>query len=209
MARIVTNERDFKVPVGVDGVVERITPDNSALTAAGHGRFYELARIGNLFYAGNQAATATSISVSTTHTGLLIYNPVGNSKTIVLEAVGLSMNLGDVALSSIALQGHYVSTGAATTITTACVLGTNMGPTRIGSSATPTAIASFATTIVAPKLVMTLGGSAIATAVSGAGCIAFCDVGGAIQLEPGAYVASYTLTALSCMFTFWWSEDPR
>ena len=208
MARIRSDERNYQVPVGLDGVVTRITPTNAALTAHLHGRFYEMSRMGNLFYVANQAATATSISVSTTHTGLALYNPVGNNKDIVLEAVGFATNLAYVALSSVGLQGHYVSTGAITAHTTPCVLGTNMGPLNLGSANAPTALTDFAATIVAPKILMMLGANAIATAISN-GQWGIVDIGGAIRLQPGAYVASYTLTALSCTFSFWWSEEPR
>ena len=208
MPRIRSDERNLSIPVGVDAVTTRITPSNAQVVASGHGRFYELSRQGNLFYAANQAATATSISVATTHTGLELYNPVGNNKDIVLEAVGFATNLAYVALSSVGLQGHYVSTGGVTAFTTACVLGTNMGPLNIGSQNAPTAWAGFAATIVAPKIYVMLGANAIATALP-VGGIQFVDIGGAIRLQPGAYVASYTLTALSCTFSFWWSEEPR
>lgn len=209
MARIRSDERNYNLPVGVDGVVTRVSPANEALVAQMHGRFYELNRIGNLFYVANQAATATSISVATTHTGLVLYNPVGNNKDIVLEAVGFATNLAYVALSSVGLQGHYVATGAVTAHTTPCVIGTNMGSLNLGSNMTPTALCDFAATIVAPKILMMLGANAIATAVGAVGGLSMIDIGGGIRLQPGAYVASYTLTALSCTFSFWWSEDQR
>ena len=209
MARVVSNERDNKIPVGSDAVVTRITPSNAQLVAQAHGRFYELSRQGNLFYAANQAATATSISVATTHTGLELYNPVGNNKDIVLEAVGFAANLAYVALSNVGLQGHWVATGAITAWTTPCVLGTNMGPLNVGCGNAPTAWAGFAATIVAPKIYSLLGAGAIATAIGTMGGIQFVDIGGAIRLQPGAYVATYILTALSACFSFWWSEEPR
>jgi len=207
MARVVSNDRDMSIPVGPDAVVQRITPSNASLMAAMHGRFYELARIGNLFAVSNAAATATSIALTATCTGLIISNPAGNNKDIVLEAFGFGTLLAYVALASIGIQGGY-STAGVVTHTTPLVVTTNFRCLNLGSAYLPTALTDSAATTVNPTLLMILGGTALAAGVS-LGQFAMVDLGGGIRIQPGGWAATYTSTATSSISSFWWSEETR
>jgi len=207
-ARVVSNDRDVKIPVGSSVGIDRITPANALLTAPAHGRYYELCRQGNLFWAGNMAgaAHAYSVALTTTYTGLCLSNPIGNSKDIVIEAWGFSAGLAYVALSMVGIMGGYSTTEC--THTTPGVFDTDFGCLNLGSKNSPTCLMDEHATIVTPRLLMALGHEAIATAV-GAGSAAMIDIGGAIRLQPGGWCATYCLTAITGNSCFWWSEDPR
>jgi len=209
MARVRSDEKNYSLPVGVDGVVTRVTPSNASLNAPMHGRFYELCRIGNLFWAGNMAGAAHAYSVAqtTTYTGLAISNPVGNNKKLVIEAFGFSAALAYVALSMVGIMGGYAVAGAVTAHTTPGVFGTDFGCLLLGSSNAPTALVDEHATISASRVLMMFGHEGIATAV-GAGSPGWIDVGGGIQVLPGGFVATYCLTAITGNSVFWWSEEP-
>ncbi len=209
MARVVTGDKDLKIPIGPDAVVSRITPQNELVVNQMHGRFYELCRNGNLFWAGNMAgaAHAYSVALTTTYTGLCISNPAGNNKDLIIEAWGFSAGLAYVALSMVGIMGGY-SVAGVVTHTTPAVFGTDFGCLNLGSSATPTALVDEHCTIVVPRLLMPCGHEAIATAV-GAGAISMIDLQSAIRVQPGGWVATYCLTAITGNSCFWWSEEPR
>jgi len=206
-ARIRSDEKNYKVGVGQDGVVARITPTNSELVTIMHGRFYELSRIGNLFYAANTAGVLTAATTTAAGLGLFISNPAGNNKDIVIEAYGITNALAETALSNFGLMGGY-SVAGVVTHTTALVFGTAFASLNLGDSSAPTALVDAACTIVNPRVLMMFGGNALATAVN-TGQFGMIDIGGAIRLQPGAWVGGYTLTAITVQQAFWWSEEPR
>lgn len=207
MARVVVGDKTYKAPTGVDTVVTRVTPSNCVLTTQMHGRFYELCRIGNLFYAGNTAGVLTAATTTAAALGLCISNPAGNNKDIIIEAYGCANALAETALSNMGLMGGYSAAGVVTH-TTALVYGTAFDSLNLGSSNSPTALVDAAWTAVNPRVLMFFGGSALAAAVSN-GAMNMIDIGGAIRLQPGAWVSGYTLTAITVQQAFWWSEEPR
>jgi hypothetical protein len=209
MAKLVYTSAALKIPDGVDAGFERVTPSNTVLSTSMHGRFYELCRTNNLFWAGNMAgaAHAYSVALTATYTGVCISNPAGNNKDLVIEAFGFAAGLAYVALSNVGIMGGYSAAGVVTH-TTPAVFGTDFGNLNLGSSTAPTALVDEHATIVNPRLLMVLGHEAIATAV-GAGSTSFHDIGGAIRVQPGGWVATYCLTAITGNSCFWWSEEPR
>jgi len=207
MARVTISDRSYKAPTGVDQVVTRVTPTNCVLTSQMHGRFYELSRLENLFYAGNQAAVLTAATTTAAALGLIISNPAGNNKDIIIEAYGCANALAETALSNMGLMGGYSAAGIVTH-TTPAVFGTVFASLNLGSNAVPTALVDQAATVVNARVLMMFGGSALAAAVSN-GAMAMIDIGGAIRIQPGGWVAGYTLTAITIQQAFWWSEEPR
>jgi hypothetical protein len=104
-------------------------------------------------------------------------------------------------------MGGYSEAGVVTH-TTPLAYGTAFASLNLGSNAVPTALCDAAWTAVNPRVLMMFGGNALANAVN-AGQMAMIDIGGAIRLQPGAWVSGYTLTAITVQQAFWWSEEPR
>ena len=186
----------------------RVGPQGQALADNLHGELYESSRIGTLFWAANQAAVTTTVALAPTYTGLALYNPGGNSNNLILRAMSFKLSVAQAAITQISLMGGYISTGAITAHTTPLVYGTAMWPCNLGSTAVPTALVDSAATIVGPKILMPLGGSFTAAAF-GADTPSFQNFMGGIILQPGSFVAIYTLTVAVGFGAFWWEEVAR
>jgi len=147
------------------------------------------------------------VDLAATYTGLCLSNPAGNSKKLILRAVGATIAVAGAALIGVHLSGGY-SVAGVVTHTTALVFGTDFGPLCLGSSAAPTALADAAATIVNPRHIMALG---IIGATPGSQPSIFCNVGGAVLILPGGWVAITTtiITGAAGLFgSFWWEEVP-
>ncbi len=198
----------YKITEGVAATVERISPQGELLTDQVHGSMYEASRIGTLFWAANQAAVTTTVALATTYTGLLLYNPVGNNRDLIVRAINFKLSVAPAAISSLGIMGGYVSTGGVTAHTTPLVYGTAIWPCNLGSSATPTALVDSAATIVAPKFIWPLSGGFTAATLY-PDSAAFIDSQGAFILQPGAYVAIFTLTVSVGFGSIIWEEVAR
>lgn len=207
MARVRSDEKNYNMPVGVDAVVTRITPTNSSLVSQMHGRFYELARLGNLFYVANQAAVTTTIALAATYTGLCVSNPAGNNKNLVIEAVSWKLSVAPAGVATVYLIGGYSVEGIVTH-TTPLVFGTAFATLNLGSSQAPTALCDAAATIVNPRVLMPLTGGFTAAALFPDG-LGMVDLGGAVRCQPGGWVGIGTLTVAIGFGGFWWSEEVR
>jgi len=188
--------------------IERIGPQGQILNDQLHGTMYEASRIGTLFFAASQAATAVSVALTTTYTGLCLYNPVGNNRDLIVRAVAFKPSIAIVALTVVGLLGGYVSTGGVTAHTTPLVYGTAIWPCNLGSTAVPTALVDSAATIVAPKVIMPFCGTSLAAGALQDGSD-YVRMDGAVILQPGAYVAVYALTAVTGIGSIIWEEVYR
>ena len=198
----------LKYTAGTITTAERIGPQGQLLTDSVHGAMYESSRNGTLFFAANQAATAVSVALTLTYTGLALYNPVGNNRDLIVRAVAFKPSIAIVALTVVGLMGGYVSTGAITAHTTPLVYGTAIWPCNLGSTATPTALVDSAATIVAPHIIMPFCGTSLAAAALQDGAN-YVDMHGSIILQPGAYAAVYALTAVTGIGGIFWEEVSR
>ena len=168
-----------------------------------HGRYYETNYRRALFTAATQAATATTVALATTYTGLCISNPVGSSVNLVLNKVGIALSVAPVAIAPIGIMVGYNS-GTNVTHTTP-------GTPRslfFGSGSTGTALVDTSSTLpTAPVLVHPLMTGFTPAALPSSGP-ALIDLEGAIILPPGAYAAIYSLTTVTGLFSFQWEEVP-
>lgn len=173
-----------------------------------HGKLYELNYRKQLFSAANQAATVTTVGLATTHTGLVISNPVGSAVNVVLLGVGWSFIVAPAAPMAI---GIMVGFNAATNVThTAAVTPIS---SYAGSGVVPSAkVDSSSTLPTAPVLERLLGvvdTGAITTLAQGP--IGNVLLEGGIILPAGAYAAIYTSTASGAsgfLGSFQWAELP-
>lgn len=200
--------------VGPIATTASIAPGTQAPARAGqlgetivtelHGRYYEQAYRRNLYWAANQAATATSVALSTTNTGLCISNPAGNTYNLVLLKVGITLSVAPAAIAPIGIQTGYLAAGVVTHTTPLVPASA-----YIGVGASPTAKADAAcTTVGTPAITAMIMGGFTAAALPSASP-ALIDLEGSIILPPGAWASIYTLTAVTGIFSFMWEEVPQ
>ena len=208
-ANAIQSSPAYAIPEGVANQADRIGPQGGGFSDGLMGNMYESARTNNLFYAANQAAVTTTIALALTYTGLVVYNPVGNLKNIVIRAINFRLSVAQAAISQIWVMTGGASTNGITTFTTELVWGTAMDCLKVGPNRNyGTARAVTSGVIVAPKLTMPLGGSFTAAAFGGDNP-SIIDMMGSIILEPGYYCGIAALTVAVGFGSIWWSEIPR
>lgn len=195
--------------VSTDGAVNpaRGSKDGSLVFGAGMADYQELAVRSKIFFASNQAATTTSAALSTTHTGLCLSNPAGSSVNLVMLQYSIAVIGAPVALAAIGLLGGFVSTGVTAHTTPLTPLSTFMNT----AVSTGVAKADAAATLVGtPVVLMGLGVTpltgATAQVINPPVILNVYDFKGSFVLPPGAYIGSYTSTALSVIASMTWAE---
>ncbi len=170
-------------------------------------RYYDLVKRGVVFTAANTAVKIHTLN-NTTATGLILTNPVGSSKNLVLLDVCVALASVPVALSEVCLTGD--NTGAATTTHTNALTVRN----ALFGAGRPTSVA-FAddvATMSAVTVFRSLGSYLwIATAAN----VAFTqaalggDLAGIITLGPGTSISIQAITtAISAVSSMTWAELP-
>jgi hypothetical protein len=187
-----------------DGAVNevRMSKDSSTIVQDSHGRYMEASYRGQIFYAANQAAQATSVALATAYTGLVLSNPAASKYNLVLLQVGFVLAAAPAAIASVGLIGGQIATGL-TAHTTALIPGSYF----IGAPAGVGKADASATLPTTPVWIMQLMGGFTAAALPST-TPALIDIGGSIILPPGAYVAIGTVTATSMLASFAWEEVP-
>jgi hypothetical protein len=198
--KYVQSSPTLKYSEGAPVAIERIGPQGNILNDNLHGSMFEASRIGTLFFA--------SVTLTTTYTGLCLYNPVGNNRDLIVRAINFKCSAAPVAVTGIGIMGGYISTGGVTAHTTPLVYGTAIWPCNLGSAAVPTALVDAAATIVGPKFMWPLSGGFTAGALY-PDSAAFIDSQGAFILQPGSYAALFTLTATVGYGAVIWEEISR
>jgi hypothetical protein len=74
------------VAPSADGSVipQRAAKTGETIVSDAHGKYYEAVSRGDVFIAHNVAAQAVSVALATTYTGLVLSNPIGNTKNYAL-----------------------------------------------------------------------------------------------------------------------------
>ncbi len=166
------------------------------------GRLQEACEAGRLFYIANQAAVSTSTGLGTTFTGLAVGNPSGSKKNLVIHKFGYALSVAATAAGAV---------------------GISVGKTSLTASLTPgkclsegkasQAIATAGQSIAAPVLYSIFafyGTEATSDTLTIQGHFTE-NLDGGLILEPGYFVASYTLlgTTTGFLFNFLWEEISR
>jgi hypothetical protein len=165
-----------------------------------HAPYFESARSGKSFHAGNQAAQAVSVALATTYTGLLLYNPLNSGKILVPTLCKFALSVAQVAIATIGLIEGYSATGGVTTGTTAITARSN----QIGNSTAGTGLVYSAATITTPVWSAQLADGFTAGAFGGPQVP--IDLKGIYVLLPGAYIAFGALTAVTGLGWLSWEE---
>lgn len=187
---------------GNTGVPFGQSRNGAMMVAPARGKYFEATARGKCFYACNQATQAVSVALATTYTGLVLANDLGSGKVLSLNQVGIGLTVAPVGIASLGLIGGFSATANITHTTplTAASL-------RLGGSEKPAGKADGAATISTPVWICSLqtgftAGALYATTPN------LIDIGGAIVLLPGAFVAIGALTAVTGFFSMYWEESP-
>lgn len=173
-----------------------------------HGRYYEASYRERRFVGGNQAGATTTVGLATTHTGLVLSNPINSTVNLVIDKVGASFIVAFAAGAAIGLMTGYNATTNVTHTTPAtprnCKFGT--GAAGIG-------LLDVSSTLPTAPVVTHIFGAGLTGAITTTPQIPgfMVDLEGSLILPPGAYCAIYTSTAsgtASMIATFQWEEVP-
>lgn len=165
-------------------------------------------RLGQVFTAANVSAKNV-VAVSTTETGLILYNPPGSNKDLLLISAGFVWTTAAAAVHNLGIATAAPNLTAPATVTAAgspTVVSNSSG--NAGSSLT---LAYDAATLpVAPVARMWFGGAMYATGAGNSPFQLFCPIDGAIRVVPGgvACLCAVTTTMVG-MGSFCWIELPN
>lgn len=187
----------------------RLGAQGEQIVAQLHGKLFEAARRGKLFYGLNGATpSVTTVALATTYTGLALINPAGSGKNLIVERVGYSFLVAFPAASTIGLMVGYASGG----VVTSSAAASPGASCLIGSSTLPAGSCALSATLVGtPKLHTVLGAGLTGAITTTPQKETWYDADGSIVLAPGAYCAIYTSTvsgAASLAGSFIWQEEP-
>lgn len=198
------------VQVGVQAVADgaQIVPrggrSGETSVADAHGRYMEAVKRGNVYIAHNVAAQAVSVALATTYTGLVLSNPVGSGKDLVLLGAQFAISVAEVAVASQHLIGGWSATAVTHTTPLAApgiqnaYLGGPSGVAKVDSAAT----------IPTPNYILPLRSGFTAGALGGPGMGQIADLGGLIIVPPGGFIAIGALTAVTGFGALIWEETP-
>lgn len=167
-----------------------------------HGRYAEAARRGKVFYAASQAATAVSVALTATYTGLVVYNPPNTGVNLEILNCGIALSVAPAGIATLGLLGGYLAAGI-TVHTTALTPGS----TLIGSPAGSGKADGAATLVGTPVWLAALGSGFTAGALYGT-TPSVIDIGGLWIVPPGGYIGIGALTAVTGFFSMAWEEVP-
>ena len=174
--------------------------------AQAQGKYQEAAREGRLFDAANQSAAALTAAFATTYTGLVISNPVSNTKLVSLLKCGFTLSVVASAATTIGLMtGANPTAQIAASITPrTCYVGSgNTGTARVSAS-----VDLAGATPVLDRIFAQVG--TLATTGTAVNPTCEIELDGSILLAPGAYCAFYSTSAFTAAFYgyFLWEEIP-
>jgi len=189
---------------GGQGTPSPFTSDGtgSQRVSDAHGRYAEAARRKQVFYAASQAATAWSVALTTTYTGLVVYNPVNSPVNLEILQVGFALSVAPVAIAHIGLFSGFLAAGI-TVHTTALVPSS----TFIGAPPGYGKADAAATLVGTPVWVDALGSGFTAGALY-ATTPAKVDLAGLFVIPPGGYFGIGALTAVTGFGSVQWEEVP-
>lgn len=165
----------------------------------------DLNRQGKVFTAANVSAKSV-IAVTTAMTGLIIYNPAGSGKKLVLIDVGWVWTTVPGAVHNMGIAMTLTNAVAPVTVTAAG----SPAQAADGSGAAATAIAYDAATFgVAPVARRWISGASWGTSVGVSPYQAINRLDGSLVVAPGAsaMLTVVTTTAVG-MGSFTWAEVP-
>jgi hypothetical protein len=191
-------------------VDQRGDQNGEALVADSLARYYSMVRRGNVFFAANTAVQALSVN-SATATGLILSNPIGSGKNLVLLDVCVALGSVPAAISEVVLTGNATASLTAVTHTAALTINNVLTGQQSITKGTSVANADSQATVPTPAVMRALGAYLwIATAANVIGTPVIRDeIAGALVIGPGCAVSVQALTtAISAISSMTWAEEP-
>lgn len=165
-----------------------------------HGRYAETMMRGAVYSAANQAAQAVSVALSTTYTGLMLYNPLGSGVILVPLKVKYALSVAPAAIATLGLISG-VQTSAPTGLTALTVRSNQIGNATSGKG-----LAYSAATIATPVWHQQMFDGFTAAALPNP--VGVLDLEGMIGILPGGFLAVGALTAVTGLGSIAWEELP-
>jgi hypothetical protein len=174
-------------------------------TQDAHARYMDAVLNGNVWLACNIASTAVT-ALNATATGLILTNPAGSNKWLVLWDIGViqTSTATTTANAGIVLAANVNPVAAAVTHTTPLSVRNCL----LGASATSVGLAdSSATLPAAPVRIRAIWQPSVsATAAVAIPPVVLDNIDGKIALLPGTSVSLSAESALSCIAHITWEE---
>lgn len=165
------------------------------------GVYYEAAFRGRLFFASNTASQALSLN-STTATGLVLTNPAGSGKNLVLIQLNVALLTAPAGIASLILTGS--TTAVPTAHTTPLVVNSGI----FGKTGSAAGLADSAATMPTLTIFRPVGGGPVATGTTTSPQIQD-NINGQISLGPSSCISLQCLTtAISVIASLSWIEVP-
>jgi hypothetical protein len=182
----------------------RATKEAALVTSDIIGKYGELASRSKLFFAGNVAAKATSVALTTTYTGLCVSNPAGSGKNLIMLGFQYAISVAEAAIATQHLIAGYSSAGVVTH--TVALPAPGIQNCFINGTSGSIANADTECTIVNPFYLMPVRGGFTAGALGGPGTGTMIDLNGMFCIPPGGWIANGSLTATTGFAGFVWTE---
>lgn len=179
----------------------RLGKDTSLVTMDGHARYQEAVYRGNVFFVCNSASQALSLN-STTATGLILTNPSGSGKHMVLLELCIALLTAPAGISNL------IITGNTSTPTTTHTTPLTVRSALLGAGSPAIGLADSAATMPALTIFRPIGGGPVATGSVTSPFIKD-DFAGTLILTPGSTISLQCLTtAISVIASATWEEIP-
>jgi len=189
-----------------DGAVvpPRLSRSGDQVVTDARGRYREAVSRGRVYHACNTGAQAVSAALTTTYTGLAVFNPAGSGHNLSILAAGYALSVAPAAIAPIFLGTSFIAAGQVTLTTQTAIYSSMVG----GGASGGVARACSATTLaVAPVYSVPLIGGFTAAALFAAPA-SFTDIGGIIEVPPGGAAMILALTAVTGFGHISWEEIP-
>lgn len=169
------------------------------------GRYYANTYRQNHFHASVQSGVTSTVGLATTYTGLVISNPVGNSKLMVPLWFSGAQSVINAAVNALGVACGY---NASTNVTHTTPVTPRNNYFGVGPS--PTMLADVSATLPTAPFYTGPWVSDTPTATTNPAAW-FIDLGGVLIIPPGGYILSAAIAASpasALWLSFGWAEVP-
>lgn len=176
------------------------------IVSALHGRYYEQAYNGNMFFAASPSVATTTAGLATTYTGLAVWNPIGSTVNLVLNKASFMQSV----IQSTQVEAYAIATGFSATTNPTQTTTVTPSTLKVGSGLTPQAKAASSCNTLPASPIYTHFVGATST-IAADPTFNVIDLDGSIILTPGGFACWVTPAQASVAgmwFSFFWEEVP-
>lgn len=188
---------------GVNGPL-RLDATGAMVTGAYGAKYMEAVLRGKVFVAANQAAVALTAAFATAYTGLVVENPAGSGKNLIMIGFSYASTVAIPTATALGLMTGADAGDAAAAITPRNRL--------MGGAASIAIVDNGCTLVGTPVLEQPIATAwTEATTAGTLGQPNMVDLNGSLIVTPGYYVAVYSAAANTAafLFSFMWIEEDQ